>query len=221
MNLPTIEPGDLLAYLDGVHLAHVEQALQMSAELREQLETLRRTERSLRKLFGNLPLPDPQDLVDLAVDQATPAQQLLVAAYIRANPAGQQELDTLRLAAAPPKRLRLPRFTALLQAPALGVRSAAAAEQNFYASELAVHVVLRLPPPTDDRWRIEGYVTRNDQPATNVRITLRTAHARPRPRLTDAHGFFTFTRLRAGVYRLRIYFEQGILLLPDISIDYA
>jgi hypothetical protein len=223
MSLPTIEPGDLLAYLDGVDLPHVAQALQTSAELRAQLASLRQTEQSLHKLFGGLPLPDPQDLVDVAAGQATPAQQLRVAAYTRLSPAGQQELAALLAEDAPLKRVRRPLFTALPQTTALGARSfgPATSEQAFYASELAVQVVLRLSPPSNETWQLAGYVTQHDQPAPQVRVTLRAAHARPRPRFTDVDGFFTFTRLAAGVYRLQAQFAQGVIFIPAITLDDA
>ncbi|MEI8164986.1 MAG: carboxypeptidase-like regulatory domain-containing protein [Chloroflexales bacterium] len=222
MSLPTIEPGDLLAYLDGVDLPHVAHALQTSAALRAQLANMRQREQGLRQLFGGLPCPDPQDLVDVAANVASPTQQLRVAAYTRLSPAGQQELAALLAEHAPPTARR-PRFTALPQMMALGARSLgpAPSEQAFYASALAVQVVLRLSPPTDARWHMVGYVTQQDQPAPHVRVTLRAEHARPRPRFTDAEGFFTFPRLSAGVYRLQAHFEQGVVLIPTITLDDA
>ncbi len=216
-----IEPGDLLAYLDGVDLPHVEQALQASPGLRQELDELRQAEQVLRQMFGGLPLPDPQDLVDVVTGQATPQQQLRVAAYIRANPAGQQELAALQAAAASRSSSRV-RFLAVRQTGALAVRSAAAdaIEQSFYVTELAIQVVLRIGPPSNDRWRLEGYVTQHDQPAAGVRVTLRATHARPRPRLTDADGFFAFQRLAAGTYRLQAALPQGTVVLPDIVLRY-
>ncbi len=223
MNLHHVEPGDLLAYLDTVDLPHVDHALQESADLRQRLASLRQTDRALRTIVGGLPIPDPQDLVDVATGQATPAQQIRVAAYVRANPVGRDDLAELVSAPPKPSRLRLPRFAALPLAAALGTRSGArtTTEQAFYASELAVQVVVRIVPPSGDLWQLAGYVTRNDQPASQVRVTLRAADARPRPRRTDADGFFTFTRLRAGVYHLQAQFEQGVILVPAITLTYA
>lgn len=215
-----ITPGDLLAYLDGVPLPHVEQALQSSVELRQQLDELRQTDQLLQRLFGGLPLPDPQDLVDVATDQATPLQQLRVAASTRANPRTRQELDMLRTDPVPPQRVRLPRCMAVPQTAIPGVRSLTPVEteQAFYASDLSAQVVLRLIPPTNNHWQITGYVTHRDQPVADVRITLHAPQRRPRPRMTDANGFFTFARMAPGTYRLQARFAQGILIIPEIII---
>jgi len=215
-----ITPGDFLAYLDGVDLPHVAQAVQASPELRRQLAEVRQTDQALQRLFGGLPMPDPQDLVDVATGQATPQQELRVAAAARSNPAVQQELDLLRSAAAPPQRSRLPRFIAAPQTAIAGVRAHALSdtEQSFYAAELAAQVVLRRIPPTAETWRIEGYVTRADQPASEVRITLQAPGRRPRPRVTDANGFFTFPRLAPGTYHLQAHFAQGIVIISDIEL---
>lgn len=222
MDLTPIQPGDLMAYLDGVQLPHVEQALQVSAELRQELEDLRQTERRFQAVFADLALADPQDLVDVATGQASAEQQLRVAAYVRVNPQGRQDLADLITAATPAPRLRLPRFIALPQVLATSLRALepVAPEQSFYATELAAQVVVRILPPKDDRWRIEGFVTRNEQPVAQARISLRAEHARPRPRHTDADGFFTFARLQAGVYQLQVRFDDGMLFLPSILLNH-
>ncbi len=86
-----IEEGELLAYLDGAQLPHVEQALRASSELRRELETLRKTSITLRRAFGGIGRPDPQDLVDVATGNATPNQELRVAAYLRTSAACRED----------------------------------------------------------------------------------------------------------------------------------
>ncbi len=228
MHTDPIKPGDLLAYLDGVALPHVEQALQASAELRQELEQLRRMDHRLRQLLGGLPVPEPQDLVDVATGQATPAQQLRVAAYARSHPRAKEALTALLdLQAEPTRRsgrFRLPRFAALPQLLGAGVRRGladATSDQSFYASELAAQVVLRISPPEHDRWRIEGYVTQQDQPAPGIRVTLRGDHGRVRTRVTDDEGFFHFAQLVTGSYIVQAHFPQGIVLVPAITLAYA
>ncbi|WP_129670881.1 carboxypeptidase-like regulatory domain-containing protein [Candidatus Chloroploca sp. Khr17] len=227
MNNKPLEPGDLLAYLDGVALPHVEQALEASAEVRQEFAQLRRTVQHLHERLEGLSVPEPQDLVDVATGQATPQQQLRVAAYVRANPRAKATFtELLALQSQPadrPVRFRLPRFVALPQLLGAGMRSIAPVvpDQSFYASELAVQIVLRLPPPENDYWRIEGYVTHHDQPAPDVRVRLRGDQARPRPRTTDADGFFTFARLAAGTYLVQVHFAEGVVLLPPLTLSHA
>jgi hypothetical protein len=223
----SLQPGDLLAYLDGVALPHVEQALQASAELRAELAQLQRVNDQLQQRVRNLPIPEPHDMVDVATGQATPEQQLRVAAYVRANPQAKQILtDLLALqgqSTQPSRQRGRSRFVALPQAMGLGTRSITpvVADHAFYASELAAQIVLRIAPPEDDYWRIEGYVTQHDQPAPNIRVTLRAEHARPRPRVTDADGFFTFARLKAGSYLVQAHFAQGLVLIPALTLTHG
>ncbi len=228
MNQPTIQEGELLAYLDGEPLPHVEAALRESAALREELERLRRLDRWLRDALAGKTLPDPQDLVDVAAGQATPAQRLLVAAWTRRDAAARRELAALqaeaqRLAAASrPRRARLPRFIALPLAAALGVRELdheTPGEQTFYAAELQAQVTLRVAPLPRERWRIEGYVTQQHAPAPGLKVRLTSSAAHPRPRTTDAAGFFAFGNLAPGVYTLNVYFAQGHLIVPDILLN--
>lgn len=222
MNLNTIQPGDLQAYLDGEDLPHVAEALAASPALRQELAALRRQNQALQGFFGGLNIPDPQDLVDVATGLASPQQHLRVMAYVRASPQGREDFTALLALQAPPqpRGLRLPNILALPQAlaPALRSLTPAADDHSFYAGELQAQIVVRVPPPHGDHWCIEGYVTQHDQPASAVRVTLRGDHVRPRPRFTDAEGFFTFTRLPAGHYLLQAHFSQGRLLLPPIRL---
>ncbi|MCX7682976.1 MAG: hypothetical protein N2508_13595, partial [Anaerolineae bacterium] len=95
MTTSQIREGELLAYLSGERLPHVEIALRESPELRAELERLRQVDEWLRRLFaGTRPL-DPQDVVDVAAGLATPEQRLLVAAWARRDPAVRQELAEL------------------------------------------------------------------------------------------------------------------------------
>src|SRR6185369_2944415 len=118
-----IEDSELLAYLEGEELPHVEQALAHSAELRAELETLRRDMGYFQRAFGGIDRPDPQDLVDVVTGQATARQQMRVAAYLRQSKRARAEMAALQQAyaqlTAPPKppRLRLPSFLAV---PLLG-----------------------------------------------------------------------------------------------------
>ncbi len=246
-----IEEGELLAYLDGAQLPHVEQALRASSELRRELETLRKTSITLRRAFGGISRPDPQDLVDVATGKATPNQELRVAAYLRASPTGREEMQLLKAElqsfAQPTRRFtrRLPTFFAVPVLGGVGTRSATAStpttptqddnakslkppsvralpseslEQSFYVAALEARIALQILPPEGERWQIQGRVTQQQQPVTAARVTLRAPEHRPRPRTTDPSGFFSFARVSSGTYRLQVYFEEGVLVIPEIIL---
>ncbi|MCX8005036.1 MAG: carboxypeptidase-like regulatory domain-containing protein [Burkholderiaceae bacterium] len=223
-----IEEGELLAYLCGENLPHVEAALRESPELRAELERLRQVDEWLRRLFaGTRPL-DPQDVVDVAAGLATPEQRLLVAAWARRDPAVRQELAELeaeakRLDAALKLRpLCLPQFVALPLTAAMGVRAAPAeeiGERAFYVAELQVQIVLRVAPLGRERWRVEGYLTQHHVPLAGVRVSLHSATAHPRPRTTDEAGLFTFRRLPPGIYTLTAVSDRWRVTTPDIALQ--
>jgi hypothetical protein len=225
-----VEDGDLFAYLMGENLPHVAQALQDSPDLQRELESLRQADVLFQRLFEGLDRPYPQDMVDVITGQASAEQQLRVMAYIRQHAAGRAEFEQLeaeyrqssRPAARSPRRG--PHFIAVPVAGAAGVRSSSTAdmhessEQTFLAAELEAHVTMRVAPPVRERWHIEGHVTRQQQPVPSVQVRLASTESRPRPRQTDDAGFFSFSRLKAGRYTLRVVFEQGILVIPDIVL---
>ena len=221
MEHPKIEEGELLAYLDGERLPHVEAALRDSAALRDELERLRQTEAWLRAaLSGKTPRPSAQDLVDVVAGQATPAQRLLVAAWVRQDPAAQKELAALQ-AEAQTRPARLPHFIARPLVAAAGVRAARAedvTEQAFYVAELQAQITVRVAPLPAERWRVEGYVTQQHEPVAGIKVHLASPTARPRPRYTDEAGFFTFRSLAQGVYELHAYFAQGRVTIPNITL---
>ncbi len=216
-----LEPGDLLAYLDGADLPHVAQAIQDSPDLRQALDLLRENAQRFQQEFGGVPLPDPQDLVDVIAGQATERQRLRVAAYVRADPVGRRHFAALQQVYTPvPSRTRLPRFLAHPLASAAGVRAGTVSgtEQTLYAADLSARVVLRLIPPRQEIWQIEGYITQDDRPVPDVRVRLWSTTARPRPRSTDADGFFAFRRLAAGTYQLEVSLAQGRVRVQDVVL---
>ncbi len=243
METQRIEEGDLLAYLEGEPMPHVEHHLHTSAELRAELELLRRAHATYSALFPAHPdqahahpdqahahpEPDPQDMVDVVTGQASAAQQLRVAAYIRQNAAGRAVYDELQAtfaaASTPPSRLRpvrLPVFTALPAGLGAGLRTVVPArsdrEQAFVVAELQVQVTLRVIPRDDGYWAVEGYVTRQQHPAAGVQVRMLAAGARPRPRITDDGGFFRFARLRDGTYQMRVTVADGTVLIHDVPL---
>jgi hypothetical protein len=227
MNGFSIEDGELLAYLAGEDLPYVAQALQQSPELQHELETLRRTSGLFTQLFDGLEHPDPQDMVDVLTGQASHAQQLRVAAYVRQSAVGQAGYQALeeelrRLTPAHPSRRRkLPEFFAVPQGAVAGLRAAPRADdrdQTFVVAELQAQVTLRMAPRAGEWWAIEGYITRQQQPVAGVQVRLTATTARPRPRTTDAAGFFSFPKLREGTYQLRATFDDGMIIISGLAL---
>ena len=225
MNDQPIRDGELLAFLEGEHLPRVERALQSSPELRAKLSELRQSHRQLSDLFRATAVADPQDLVDVASGQATPAQRLIVAAYVRRSEIGRRDLEELQklvIKKAAPTSRALPRFTASLLSSA-GLRSATAdeseAEKSYRISELHAHITIRVTPLPMDRWKLDGHIMVRDRAAPALRVKLNGPHSRPTPRLTDELGFFTFAKLKPGAYRLQIDASEAIVVIPDILLD--
>jgi len=224
MNDQLIIEGDLFAYLDGQELPHVEQVLQRSPELQAELAAFQRADGWLGRLFAGF--VDSQDLVDVVAGQSTPAQQLLVAAYVRRNPEAQAELAALEAEKAAfeqeqrplPDKWSLPIFTAI-RSLAFALRGQPTDEEpSFYVTELNAEVTLYSGLPMGEEWEIEGYVTQNQLPAAKVEVILEAEEASAASGMTDEGGFFTFEDLVAGRYQLRVKFDKGILLIPEIVL---
>ncbi len=228
MDRYSISEGDLLAFLEGEDLPQVARALAESPELQRELAELQRARAAFTQLFTGLERPAPQDMVDVIAGQASATQQLRVSAYLRESAAGrrayqelEQEFGRLQQTTRP-RRARLPEFLALPLAAAAGLRAAPVADERdraFVVKELQARVTLRIVPRADEHWAIEGFITRGEQAAPDVQVRLTAPRARPRPRRTDAAGFFSFPRLRAGTYQLRAAFDEAVLRVEDIVLQ--
>jgi hypothetical protein len=221
----TIEEGILQAYLEGERQPHVVDALAHSSELQHQLALLARANERLHRLAPRTVIPSNSDLVDVATGQATPTQQLRVAAYLRESKAGRERMAYLL------EGDRHPRFGALtlyLATPPLavtGTKSKTNVEVSddgpmFVATELAAHIVVRVQPMTVDSWRLRGYLEQQGEPLGTRQVVLRAADGRRRTRTTDTGGFFTFERLPVGSYHVRVALDAGVLLTPPIALGH-
>ncbi len=229
MDSSTITDGQLLAYLEGEAMPQVEEALASSADLQRRLEDLREAHAFLGQAFAPLRRPSPADVVDVVAGQASHARKLRVMAYVRRSPAGRAEYTALQDATAEQRspRLRLP----YLVAARLGLSGVLASEeamplapvsreQAYGVAELAAQVTFRVAPLPDEQWRLEGRVTQAGQPAVAARVRLDQPPGSSRLRVTDPAGFFTFLRLAAGRYRLRVYLPQAVVVVQDITVGY-
>lgn len=240
MNQTPLTEGELLAYLDGERLPHVEQQLRVSPALQQELDELRQIEQWLQGNFGGIERPDPQDLVDVALGQATATQELIVAAYVRQSPQGRRELERLKQnfginMQGATRTARRPWFMAIPLLGSAGLKAQAdrqqqalphsrsahpeqEGEQAFQVTEMQAQITIRIPPMIGEEWQLSGIVTQYQQPLANAKVTLRAEHTRSRSRTTDEMGFFVFRHLPEGTYRLRVYLDQGIIRVPDLVL---
>ncbi len=240
MTQQTISQGDLLAYLDGEPLPHVEVALRQEPALRRELHALREADGFLYTMFGGILHPDSQDLVDVATGQATSQQALRVAAYLRNSADARARMEALKEVAEEVEpgvvakeakepallsgiRSLLPLFFAR-RLRAADVRAGGFAEkgersdETFYVAEIEARVTLYVSPPVREVWLLEGYVTQNAFPVDEVTVSLQQEE-RLVATTTTEDGFFTFESLEAGRYQIKVQFEQGILVIREIELE--
>ncbi|NJL03637.1 MAG: carboxypeptidase regulatory-like domain-containing protein [Chloroflexaceae bacterium] len=215
-----IADGELLAYLDGTGSPATAAALAQSPALQARLAALQAADAHFERLFGGILVPDPQDLVDVATGHATPNQQLRVAAYLRDYAPARAAFAELVVAEQPRRRI-LPLIGILALASGT-VRSTSSAGQLYYVSEVNAQVTVRVIPPDDELWAIEGRITQDDQPLGGVRVRVRPlnppdGNPRARTRTTDTQGFFRFAKLTAPMYHLEATLDYGTILIPAIA----
>ncbi len=221
-----IHDGELLAYLEGEDLPHVAEALANSLELQRRFDELKQLHEDLFVEFEGVLRPDPQDLVDVVAGQASQAQKLIVAAYVRNSVRGREELRALEAewAKSMPaqgivqKMWELPQFLAR-PLSMVGVRGNDTNEsgvQTYYAADVQAQIAVQIPPPSNDLWQIQGYVTHEDLPLAATAVSLYPITNMTTE--TDEMGFFVFENLTAGRYDLRLHLRDSIILIPDIYL---
>jgi hypothetical protein len=219
-----IEDGALQAYLEGERLPHVVAALAASPQLQRELALLARANERLHALAPQTTIPNTQDLADVAAGQATPRQQLRVAAYLRVSAAGRARMAYLLEGASAPRRGAPALFLATPPVGAFGTKGDGDDDRGgtlLVSTELAAHVVVRVQPMAADSWRMRGYLEQRGVPLEATAVVLRTPDGRRRTRITDDGGFFTFDRLAVGSYHLRVRLDAGVLLTAPIVLGDA
>lgn len=240
MTQQAISQGDLLAYLDGERLPHVEVALRREPALRHEFEVLQETDRFLYTMFGGILRPDSQDLVDVATGQATSQQALRVAAYLRNSADARARMEALKKVAEEveprivAKEAKEPALLSKIQTllPLFFARRLRAADvragglqdisqssdETFYVAEIEARVTLYVSPPVREVWLLEGYVTQNALPVDEVMVSLQQEEGVVATTTTE-DGFFTFDSLEAGRYQIKVQFEHGILVIREIELE--
>ena len=222
---PNWDEGDLIAHIDGNSNA--------SPDLAADLTELADLDALLQRTYGGSARPDPQDLVDVLMGQATPAQRLIVAAYVRDSMRGKAEMAALEkeladeLGSTPKLGFLadlLPRFMATPIAMGIGLRTSAnisateTGEQTFQVAELNVQITLQIAPPIRELWEIEGYISQNYLPVADAPLILQSVPSPQQESNTDSEGFFIFQELSDGRYNLSIQLAEGIITLPELTL---
>lgn len=231
---------DLLAYLEGEEIPGLVEALRVSPALQQKLEELRVLDAWLYQTFDGISRPAPGDLVDVALEQASDRQKLLVAAYERNSLRGSAEMARLRHEARQQQRPSSPWFARLVapltashtgRLQAAGVRSsdvptmkAGAVTERFYVVEEAqASVHLQITRPLyGERWIMSGMInqTANEEaPLADLLLVLQNQRGgRGLRATTNSLGYFTFREIKAGVYQLKIHFNKEIAIIADLVL---
>lgn len=225
------EDADLLAHLSGEDVPGLIEAIKRSPELAERLSVIKTQNDRLKKLFGGVGVPDPQDLIDVVTGQASAQTRLVVDAYVRNSPSGKQLMDLLRKEytqlerESAPSKIRLPIFLAVPARLGIALRSANDEEDPFArpregayeTTELEAKVAYRIVPLRQEKFRIEGTVLHKGLPAIDAHVSIRGDKGRTRVTQTTSIGYFVFDKVAPGTYRLRIQVGGGILETPLIE----
>lgn len=218
--------GEQFAYLHGESRSDTENALRASPAMRRELAELARLDQLLTGLFAEIDRPDPQDLVDVLTNQATPKQKLIVAAYTRFSERGRREMAALEEELALLEKSEKPRslfafFLARPFAPAVGLRTGRGESGGslYQAIDIQVQVILHRTPPVDLRSTIEGVVTQHFKPMSHQQLALQSGPTVVALEQTDDQGFFRFQHLQAGTYQLSICLEDGIVQIENVVLN--
>jgi len=163
----------------------------------------------LTAVFYRLSCPAPETLADYCTRQLPPGQRLVVARHLRDCPHCARELEMYAAAdgeaEGPFDRLRdlVSRVSwatlALASLSPLALRGISAGQQVYQAGD--TRIVLELRPATTGyhRWRLLGGVEPSGA-ATEIEL-WQESQVRASIR-TDDEGYFSFDRLKPGVYSL-------------------
>ena len=225
-----IEEGDLVDYLDGVLPPELAEVIEASPEHLQRLSQLRQIDNQLKDVFSEAKLLDPQDLVDVAADQATPIQRLIVAAHCRRSPEIAAEFAELKqiwndgIVPADEEKISwlklFPLLSASLVTAGLGVKSTSHPQQAYEVIELkAKAVVHTIPPEENDFWLLKGQVTQDNQPVIEANVMLSGDQMENITTSTDSSGFFTFEEISEGTCQIYIDLPEGMMYLSNIILD--
>ncbi|NNJ11186.1 carboxypeptidase regulatory-like domain-containing protein [Chloroflexales bacterium ZM16-3] len=160
--------------------------------------------------------PSSEDLASFILGDLDGPAQLRVAAHVRGCPLCQQLAAICAPQPAPDSALR--HLVASLTAPiaAVGLRGDDERDtlRRYVAADITVE--LTVPPPDGDSWQLVGQVLRSGMGLPFSAVQIQAGRRRPRTSRCDADGFFSFTGLRAGAYRVVV--EHGQVRVEITSL---
>jgi hypothetical protein len=156
--------------------------------------------------------PPTAELTAYVMNQLDGAAQLRVAAHVRGCPLCQFLVAATRPAEiitagdamwVPARRRRGPAARAL-PLPLLSGRRGSSTQAGLqHYAQGAISIELTISPPDGDSWRISGQVLHHDEPLAEASVLLRAGRRSYRQQ-SDPLGFFSFTNLPPGTYRLQL-----------------
>lgn len=224
------DDADLMAYLLGEDVPGLKEALDLSKGLMERFNELSQLDAEVAHMLGRLNQISDQDLIDVVTKFASPNMRLMVDAHIRQNPEAKTRVEALKkeygelLRESEPRRTKLPVFLASSLSLAVGLRSGddspgRRSEGGYQSTELDAQITYRAVPLTGESFRIEGSVVYQDAPGAGLKVALRAVKRRPRQEFTKPTGVFSFAKVRAGEYRLRVTLPAGVMETPLFAIS--
>jgi hypothetical protein len=164
--------------------------------------------------------PPAEDLAAFMLGDLGGVDQLRVAAHVRSCPLCQQLADLCAPPSPPEPALR--RLIAGLAAPALatGLRGDGGGAQvrRYMAADISVE--LTIPPPDGEAWEVVGQVLCGGLGLPFCPVQIQTGRRRPLTRSSDADGFFGFSGLPAGTYRLTITYGQVRVEVESLGLSH-
>lgn len=223
------DDADLIAHLLGEDVPGLKEALDLSEDLMERFNELSQLDAEIAHALGQLSRVSDQDLVDVVTEHASPNTRLLADAHIRQNPEAKERIEALKREyrelsrEGESQRIKLPTFLASPLSLAIGLRSSddslgRRSEGGYQSTELAAQITYRAVPLQDESFRIEGSAVYQEAPGARLRVALCAVKRRPRQEFTKPTGVFSFDKVRAGEYRLRLSLPVGVMETPPFAI---
>lgn len=164
--------------------------------------------------------PTSDQLADYALGLLDGNEQLTVSAHVRSCPVCQMLIKVCR-PPEPQRRLpeRIRTLVAQLAAPAAALhrRGDASSEQvrQYLVADIAIELLI--PPPAGESWSITGQVLQNGVGLVACEVHLRLGR-RNLARTSDASGYFAFTGLSSGRYKLAVIYGQIRVEINDLTL---
>ncbi|MEM7538241.1 MAG: carboxypeptidase regulatory-like domain-containing protein [Chloroflexota bacterium] len=232
-----LQEGDLHDYITGNASLEVMNAIESTPAYQQQALEQSQMDQFLTDIFEGMSVITHQDLVDVVSGQVSRARETVIRTQCQRDPALAAELAELEAAweamatAEEPTAPLLEQVTQFVKeffaVPAMAgaharsgdtSQATQSSQQSYDVEKLAARVTLRIVPPEDEVWQINGYVIQNNEPVAGAEVTLTSAESILESSTTDEQGFFDFDEIEEGTWQLRVQIPDGIILLPEFEL---